>query len=336
MPTEVSSGNVAMPRTVMEHAAKVVEILRAHDQILVSGHINPDGDAIGSSGALVWLLRRMGKQAALYNATGVPDYLNWMPLPGEAYRIMARLPFKPNVLVSLDCGDIWCLGKELAGILPQIACVNVDHHQGNPRFGSLYNWIDPRMAAAGQMVAALADAAGVSLDGELAVCIYVALVTDTGSFSHGNTTADVFRLTARLMDNGLDTVSIRNQLDNQWSMAKLKLWGKLMQQVHLERDGMVGVCMVTMADLANAGACKEDLEGFVEQIRHIRGVRVALLAREDAPGRCKVSLRSTGSDDVRVTAAQFGGGGHKNAAGVTLKMSLDETVSTLVPALQLD
>lgn len=336
MPTEVSASGASAPQTVMEHAARVMEILRSYDQILVSGHINPDGDAIGSSAALVWLLRRMGKQAALYNATGVPEYLSWMPLPGEAYRVVARLPFKPKLLVSLDCADVWCLGKELAGMLPQLASVNVDHHQGNPRFGTLYNWIDPRMAATGQMVAALADAAEVALDGELAACVYVALVTDTGSFSHGNTTADVFRLTARLMDNGLDAVSIRNQLDNQWSMSKIKLWGRLLQQIRLERDDMVGVCTVTMAALAEAGARKEDLEGFVEQIRHIRGVRVALLAREDAPGRCKVSLRSTGSDDVRVTAAQFGGGGHKNAAGVTLTMSLDETVSTLVPALKLD
>ena len=168
MPTEVSAGGASAPQTVMEHAARVVDILRAHDQILVSGHINPDGDAVGSSSAMVWLLRRMGKQAALYNATGVPEYLHWMPLPGEAYRYVSRLPFKPALLVSLDCGDSWCLGKELVGMLPQLACVNVDHHQGNPRFGTLYNWIDPRMAATGQMVAALADAAGIPLDGELA------------------------------------------------------------------------------------------------------------------------------------------------------------------------
>ena len=336
MPTEVSAGGASAPQTVMEHAARVVDILRAHDQILVSGHINPDGDAVGSSSAMVWLLRRMGKQAALYNATGVPEYLHWMPLPGEAYRYVSRLPFKPALLVSLDCGDSWCLGKELVGMLPQLACVNVDHHQGNPRFGTLYNWIDPRMAATGQMVAALADAAGIPLDGELAACVYVALVTDTGSFSHGNTTSDVFRLTARLMDNGLDTVSIRNQLDNQWSMSKTRLWGRLLQQIRLEREGTVGVCTVTMAELHEAGARKEDLEGFVEQIRRIRGVRVAMMVREDAPGRCKVSLRSTGPDDVRVTAAQFGGGGHKNAAGVTMDMSIDETVSTLLPALTLN
>ena len=336
MPTEASDSGASAPLSVMEHAARVVELLRVHDQILVSGHINPDGDAIGSSGALVWLLRRMGKQAVLYNETGVPEYLSWMPLPGETYRSVSRLPFKPNLLVSLDCGDVWCLGKELVGMLPQLACVNVDHHQGNPRFGTLYNWIDPRMAAAGQMVAALADAVGVPLDNEIAACVYVALVTDTGSFSHDNTTADVFRLTARLMDNGLDTVFIRNQLDNQWSMSKINLWGTLLPQIRLERGGMVGVCTVPLAILEETGARKEDLEGFVEQIRRIRGVRVAMLAREEAPGRCKVSLRSTGPDDVRITAAQFGGGGHKNAAGVTMTMSLDETVNTLLPALKLD
>ncbi|HIU18405.1 MAG TPA: DHH family phosphoesterase, partial [Candidatus Avidesulfovibrio excrementigallinarum] len=254
MPTEASASGAPAPQTVMEHAACVMEILRDYDQIVVSGHVNPDGDAIGSSSALVWLLRRMGKQAALINATGVPDYLNWMPLPGVAHRFVSQLPFKPNLLVSLDCGDVWCLGKELSGMLPQLPCVNVDHHQGNPRFGTLYNWIDPRMAATGQMVAALADAVGVPLDGELAACIYVALVTDTGSFTHGNTTAEVYRLAARLMDKGLDAAAIRNQLDNQWSMSKVRLWGRLLQQIRLERSGMVGVCTVALADLAEAGA----------------------------------------------------------------------------------
>ena len=120
-------------------------------------------------------------------------------------------------------------------------------------FASLGNWVDPGMAATGQMVAAVADAAGVPLTGELAQCVYLSLVSDTGSFPHGNTSAAVFTLAARLVANGLDAAAMREKLDNQWSMPKTKLWGKLMQTLSLECDGTVAVCPVTMEEIGSFG-----------------------------------------------------------------------------------
>lgn len=202
-------------------------------------------------------------------------------------------------------------------------------------FASLGNWVDPGMAATGQMVAAVADAAGVPLTGELAQCVYLSLVSDTGSFTHGNTSAAVFTLAARLVANGLDAAAMREKLDNQWSMPKTKLWGKLMQTLSLECDGMVAVCPVTMEEIGSFGAVREDLEGFAEQMRRIKGVRVAVLIRQDPGNRCKLSLRSSGSDDVRSVAALFGGGGHLNAAGATIDdADMDAVTRQTIKAIQ--
>jgi len=320
---------------IAAHAAAIVEILRRHDRILVAAHGAPDGDAVGCTIAMGWILKAMGKEAVLLNASGLPAHFSWMSSPGRIYRRMYELPFWPELVVALDCGDAWRLGKELLEALPRIPSVNIDHHLGNPAYGSLYNWIEPGMAAVGQMVAALADAAGIPITGPLAESIYVSLVSDTGSFTYGNTTPAVFTLAARLLAGGLDAGSVRDRMDNQWSMAKTRLWGTLLRSISLEHEGRVALCRVTLDELGEAGAVKEDIEGFAEQMRKIQGVRIAVLLREDKPSGSKLSLRSCGEDDVREVAAQFGGGGHKNAAGARLDMTLDKAVPAVLAALKL-
>lgn len=310
-----------------EHAGNIFQILSEYERFLVAAHGSPDGDAMGATGAMGYILEAMGKEVILYNGTGMPRQLDFIPLGGPVREHLRHLPFKPQVVIALDCGDAWRLGNELAEALPKYKSINIDHHKGNPEFCTLYNWVDPSMAATGQMVAAIADAAGVPLAGDMAACLYVSLVADTGSFAHGNTTAAVLRLAARLLDSGLQAASLRDCMDNQWSLGKARLWGLLLQNLRLEKDGQVCVCVVSLADLAAARACKDDLEGFVEQMRRLRGVRVAMMLREDNPKRCKVSLRSSGSDDVREMAASFGGGGHMNAAGATLDMNLEKALA---------
>ncbi len=331
----VHGGGLIRHTTAVSFPEQLAALFAERNRILVAAHANPDGDALGATGALGWVLQSMGRDFALYNATGLPDHLAWMPLPAPMYTKLGALPFKPELVAALDCGDAWRLGPELADFLPHCPSVNIDHHLGNPEFGSLLNWVSPEAAAAGQMVAAVADAAGVALTGPLAECVYVSLVSDTGSFAHANTDAAVLSLAARLLNNGLDAASVRTRLDNQWTLAKATLWGKLFGNLRLECGGTVCVCEVSLREIAACGAVKEDLEGFVEQMRRIRGVRAALLVREEYPGRCKISLRSTDKDDVRQTAALFGGGGHKNAAGATLDAKLSEATRRVLDVLDL-
>lgn len=319
--------------------AELAELLKRYDRILVAAHANPDGDAVGASVALGWALRGLDKNVLLYNATGFPEYLGWLHLPSPLFRSLDELPSPPGLVVALDSGDAGRLGPELGALLGRVPSVNIDHHLGNSAYGSLYNWVDPGMSSTGEMVGMVAEALGVPLTGILAESLYVALVSDTGSFAYDSTTPGSLRLAARLTENGLNVPAVRGRLDNSWSEPKLRLWGRLMQEARLVEDGRLAVVLVSRALLDELGAVREDCEGFVEQLRRVRGVRVAAILREvepEADGHActRVSLRSTGADDVRAVAAQFGGGGHKNAAGATLPLDMKRALTVMLPYIR--
>ena len=280
-----------------------------------------------------WLLRAMGKQFALYNATGMPRHLEWLNLPSPLHTRLHSLPFRPGLVVALDSGDLWRLGHELATVFAEYPSLNLDHHLGNPNYGSLGNLVDMDMAATGQIVAVLSDAAGIPLVGGLAEGVYLSLIADTGSFSFDNTTPEVLELAARMIRLGLDAKALREKHDSQWTLAKAGLWGHLLQSIRLEDEGRIAFVEARLEDFARTGALRDDLEQFVELMRSITGVRVALLVREDAPGMNKISLRSRGADDVCSVAAAFGGGGHLNAAGAIIDMPNEKLVPQLLDLL---
>ena len=315
-------------------AARLAESLRGLDRVIVAGHVYPDGDALGSVAAVGWMLRALGREFVIYSRSGVPAYLDFLPLPGIMHDSLQRLPFRPGAAVLLDCGEPHRLGDELEKALPGLASLNMDHHLGSAGMGSVDNWIEPEAAATAQLAAYVAICLDLELSGPLGEALALGLVTDTGGFAHGNTSAAVLHLAAHLVDKGCDISLLRQRLDNGWSMGRMRLWARLMQRLALEQNGMLAFCAVRLDDLQECGASKEDLEGFVEQMRRLAGVRVAALLREDAPGLCKFSLRSFGETDVRAAAAALGGGGHKNAAGGSLRMEIAAAAETLREAVR--
>ena len=314
-------------------AARMAETLRGLDRVIIAGHVNPDGDALGSVAAAGCLLQGLGKECVLYSKSGVPPYLGFLPLPGSMHDTLQRLPFRPAAALLLDCGEPHRLGDELEKALPGLISVNIDHHLGSDGMGTLDNWIEPQAAATAQLVAYVAISAGLPLTGKLAQALALGLITDTGGFAHGNTSAAVLHLAAHLVENGCDIALLRQQLENCWSMGRMRLWARLMERIQLLANGTLAFCAVRLDDLQSSGATKEDLEGFVEQIRRLAGVRAAALLREDAPGVHKFSLRSFGETDVRAAAAALGGGGHRNAAGGTLRMEAAQAAETLLKAV---
>ena len=311
-----------IPENWREPAARVAASLRGLDRVLVAAHVNPDGDALGSMSALGWLLKALGREFVLYSPSGVPDYLSFLPLPCTLLTSLEHLPFEPKALVLLDCGEAHRLGDDLATAL-----------EGSDGMGTVDNWIEPAAAATAQLAAYICLAAGLRPEGPLGESLALGLVTDTGGFLHGSTTAAVFRLAALLCDNGCDIHILREKLDNNWSPARMALWARLMQRVELCCDGRAALALARLEDLRQCGALKEDLEGLVEQFRRLRGVEASGILREDAPGIYKLSLRSTGTTDVRSVAVQFGGGGHRNAAGGTLRMEGEEAFDAVRTAL---
>ena len=322
-----------IPQHFRQGAERMAQAFRDLDQVIVAAHVNPDGDAAGAVAAAGHVLRSMGKEFMLYAQPGLPAYLDFFPMPGVVHTTLEHPPFKPRCAVLLDCGEPERLGRELATRLPELVTINIDHHLGGDGMGSAANWVDPTAAATAQLMAYVALAAELPLTGDLATAIALGIITDTGGFCHGNTSADVLYLTAHMVEHGCDIALLREKLENTWSRGRLTLWGQLLQRASLERRGSVCFCPVHLEDLRKCGALKEDLEGFVEQLRRLRGVHVAAVLREDSPNCCKFSLRSYGSIDVRAAAARLGGGGHRNAAGGTLRADMAVASAQLLAAI---
>ena len=322
-----------IPERYREVAEHIAETVRKMDRVLIAAHASPDGDAFGAVAAAGYMLRALGKEAFIYVTPRVPLNLSFIPLPGPVVTKLAHLPFEPRCALFLDCSESHRLGPELDNLMSALESVNIDHHLGSEGMGSMANWVEPKGAATTQLVAYIALALGLALKGDLATAVALGLVTDTGGFRYSNTSPEVLHLAAHLVANGCDLAALRAQLDNSWSLSRMRLWGELMCRAEMRRSNTVAFCPIFLADLRSTGAHKEDLEGFVEQLRQLHGVKVAAVLREDAPGCCKFSLRSSGTVDVCAAAALLGGGGHRNASGGTVRMTMEDAEANLLSAI---
>ena len=313
-----------VPASFLAGAQAAADALAKIDNVLIAAHVNPDGDAIGSMAACGWILKRLGKSFALYSPSGLPAALDFLRLPGPVYPFLSALPFEPAAAIYVDCSEPGRLGEELSGHWQDWPSVNIDHHLCDHGLGSLASFVDPAAAAACQLVAYVACALNLPLTGGLAEAVGTGLLTDTGNFTHNNSSADVFSLCALLERNGCSLPAIGESLRSGWELKKMHLWGRLFAAA--EQRDRIAWAFIPAAVLRETGCGGEELEGFIDWLRRLRGVDVALTLRqldsgsENVRSRAdasafKFSLRSRGDINVQRIAAEFGGGGHKNAAG---------------------
>ena len=309
---------------------------------LVVSHINPDGDAVGSSAALAHILRRLNKEVRILLQSGMPKFLDWLLLPAPLVRTLAELGYwTPDTVIFADCGDERRAGDELSAFMrgqtPQMprngtVALNIDHHISNPGFADV-NWVEPKRAATGELVGLLAESLDIPLSGDLGEALYLALVTDTGAFSYSNTGPDCLALAARIVAQGLDIARFTDKHENNWTLERMHLWGKLLSTVTLHEGGAVACSIAPRRYLDELGLGKDALEGFASWLRKLRGVRVGLFLREDNPSYTKISLRSMGDVDVHTVAAKFGGGGHAAAAGAEIHLPPEEAAARVLAAV---
>ncbi len=315
----------------------ICQILNQKDNFLIVSHINPDGDAIGSAVGVATILQKLGKSFQLYNVSGTPDSLAWAcPFP-VATSLNELTNFKPDVCITVDCGDSNRVGPEIEKMLLTKAfpiSISIDHHRENPLFAT-YNWVDPNMAATAIMVGLLAKKLGFQLSNALGRAIYLGLATDTGSFSYANTNSLCLALAAEIVDLGLDVGTFSESLDNTWSMERMRFWGKLFTEINLVHNGAIAYVAVSAKMLSEAGLDVADLNDFASWLRRIKGTLVTAMIRENADAKVKVSLRSAKNVNVQKVATFFGGGGHTNAAAYETAGSLDAAVNSLLPLLNI-
>lgn len=313
---------------------EIIAGLREHQEFLLTSHIHPDGDCIGSMLALSRGLSRLGKTTRLVLSDPVPFSCQFLP---DADLILSVPEYEkrynsfPEAAVILDCGELERTGDVRRLLGRETVLLNIDHHLQNAGFTERI-WVDPDQAATGQMVYRLLAALGLNIDFETATQLYTALVVDTGGFRFSNTTAEVHRLAGSLLDRGVLPGLVSEQLYETRSVASLRLLAQTLSSLAISDDGKVASLVMPADVLSELRVDPAETEGFVNYARSIQGVEIALLFREEASGEVRVSLRSKGAVNVADLAARFGGGGHAKAAGCTVKMPLFEAVASLTEA----
>lgn len=307
----------------------VADLLRNGRRFLLTGHRNPDGDALGSALGLAQALEAAGKEARVvmrdpwsYAYDGMPGISRVEVL--EA--LPADWPAAYDAILVMECPESDRTGwpNLFAGKV-----VNVDHHPGNARYGAL-NLIDLPAAAVGEIVADLLDLLQWPLTADAATNLWVSLVSDTGSFRYSNTTPKALALGARLVAAGAQPGPVNEFLFEAAPLSSLKLEALVLGTLALHAGGAVATVELPRRFFAESGAQESDTEGLVNRARGIHGVKAAALLREGDAGEIRCSLRSKGTVDVRSVAALHGGGGHRNAAGCRIKGTLDAAKAALV------
>lgn len=330
----MTSSPESIPAIYQGDAAEAARAIAGFDKVLIATHVNPDGDAIGALAAMGHLFKALGREFVLYLPGGVPQYLEFVELPGPVYRNLDELPFAPQSAVYVDCSEPQRLGPELARQYVNWSSVNIDHHLCEEGLGSEANFIHTSAAAACQLVAYLVLALGMPPGGALGRAIGVGLLTDTGQFGHDNTSGDVFSLAALLEKNGVHFPDLGEKLRHAWTLRRLHIWGKCFQRIHLAGHGKIAWCLLTLEEIRHFGIGKDDMEGFGDVLRGIVGVQISIFAREQEEGGTRFSLRSKGEVNVQAIALALGGGGHRNASGITMPETGDDAMSKVLEACE--
>lgn len=313
------------PESVL--VGQILEQLRRGQRFLVCSHMRPDGDALGSMLAMGMLLDQMGKQCDLVAADGVPQV--YRRLPGvERMQHQQKVYGHYDAVILLECDGVE--RTRLQG-LERYPLINIDHHVSGRAFGQI-NWIDHEAASVGEMVFRLVRAAGAQLTREMATCLYVTVLTDTGGFCWGGIDASTFELARDLVEAGADPVAIAREVCFSTPMAKALLLGAALG--NLQREGQLAWLWITQDDMERTRAAEEDCEGIVNMALSIAGVEAAAFLRELPEGNVRMSLRGKGQVDVAAVAEQLGGGGHENAAGCTVAGPLQAASRVIVDALR--
>ncbi|MCL2103008.1 MAG: bifunctional oligoribonuclease/PAP phosphatase NrnA, partial [Syntrophorhabdaceae bacterium] len=293
----------------------VRDVFRKYDRFLIACHENPEGDAIGSELALALALRKMGKTATLLNADPVPQNLRF--LSGADSIVFAEDGSKYDVAVVVDCSLPERIGKVSEEFLKPPVMVIIDHHHTNKEMGPLA-LIDTEAASAGILVYKVLVALGIEIDHDIAENIYTTILTDTGSFRYGNSSHEAFSVAGEMVRIGVDPWAVSEQVYESQNYNRIGLLGRALSSLETVLDGRVAAITTLLADLEEFKAKKDDTEGFVNYPRSIMGVEAAVFFRELGSESFRVSFRSKGRIDVSAVAAEFGGGGHRNAAGCTV------------------
>jgi phosphoesterase RecJ-like protein len=340
MPDSPSDGasrqGVTVPAARRPAARDLADVLRPGMRVLLTTHVNADGDGVGSQVALWHVLHRLGLYPVIGNPTPYPERYRFLlagadgaEQTGRAAREIARA----DLILVLDISDLGRLGHLASHITARhvpVACI--DHHQSNGSLPPGPRLVDPAASATGELVYDLSRTARWILPPEAAQALYVALLSDTGGFRFSNTSPRALQVAAHLLTHGLDPEAIYSAVYAGVPEGRVRLLAEALETLAVEVPPGIAWITVPPGALERHGVSSDELDGVVEFARSIAGVRLAMLFRQLAGGKVKVSFRSVGDVDVARLAETFGGGGHKKAAGASLDGTLADAQATVLAA----
>ena len=291
---------------------KIRDIIRSGSRFLISSHVRLDGDALGSELALYYALRNMGKEAVVYNQDETPRLYAFLPGIDAVVHNLDSLDGYDAVFL-LDCSGLERMGDEWRRIGAMSTVINIDHHISNDFF-SEFSLVDVDASSTGEILYRLMYDMGITITKDIAVNLYTAILTDTGSFRYSNTGKFTFEAAAKLLEAGIDPRWVAEKVYESRSNEQMKLLREALGTLELHEDITTGVMVVSREMMKRADAMPEHTEGFVDLIRSIGSVSVAVFFQETSDDYYKISLRSKGTVNVEKIAAYFGGGGHVNAS----------------------
>lgn len=298
--------------------AALLDVIRRGRRFVVASHQRPDGDAIGSAMAMALALRALGKDAVVVTDAIPPVFLQ--PFPD-----VAGIHISPEITEAFDAALIMeCSELSRTGVkgLDHSPVMNIDHHPGNTGYGAI-NWVDESAAACGEMVFTLIEALGVPLTPAIATHVYLAVLTDTGSFHFSHLSPRTYEIARRCVEAGADPQWIARTHYDSNSLSRVRIFGAVMNGMVIVDEGRVALLSITRATMADLGGTNDDLEGLINFPLTVKDIEAVAFFKEVGDGDWRVSLRSKGRVDIGAIARTFGGGGHTNAAGCSATGTLD-------------
>jgi phosphoesterase RecJ-like protein len=316
--------------------AQIADEIRRRQRFLIASHTRPDGDAVGSSLAMAFALRALGKQVRVVSRDAPPPPM--LVFPGVPdIEVTSSVDDPGDAVIVMECGDLKRTGVDG---LERGFVINIDHHPGNTMFGTM-NWLDLGAAACGEMVFDLVGELGVPLTLEIATHVYIAILTDTGSFHYSNITPRTFDICRLCMEAGVNPPAVARSIFDSNNLGRLKLFGAVLSKMELDASGRIATVFVDRKLAADCGGTYEDTEGLINLPLTVKEILAVVFFKENGPDDWRISMRSKGEVDVNAVARQFGGGGHKNASGCSargrfedLKLLFQQKLTDAIAAAQ--
>jgi bifunctional oligoribonuclease and PAP phosphatase NrnA len=305
---------------------KVSRLIDEGNNFLITTHKDPDGDALGSSFSMYCALEGLGKKATVFLKDQVPYMYEFLPKP---LRITHEFPVDQyDAIFVLDCGDLHRVGDGFEKLKNMGSLINIDHHRTNETFG-IVNLVDESASSTAEVLYRLFRSLKITITSDMAINIYTAILTDTGSFRHDNTGSEAFLICEEMTRLGVKPVYVSQMVYENHPKERYLLLGLVFSTMEMYCQDRVAIASVSEEMFNKTNTDKDYSDGFVEYLREIRGVETAILIREINKQKYKLSMRSKGLVDVAAICGSFGGGGHKNAAGCTMDGSLEEVKNKL-------